>query len=316
MRDFLYRVFVEDLLLKAFALVIAIGLAIFVRTELEQSVTLYAHVNYVEPRGRIMVSEQRLDQVRVTVRGPWARISRLEDTALAPINLDMSNLRDGEFRFSPEQLRLPPGLRVENINPAGIYLHFEPEATVALGINLTIEGEPPEGYRFKQATPSPRVVRLRGAQNVLESMHNVLSRPLSVNNIRDTVTVPVELAPLPKHVWLADQAPPKLTATIVVELMERRYSSVPILPSGQPQNVRLQPTVATVVLRGQGVGRFLDVPQLVLDTVQEERKPVGSVFRKRLQVVNLPPGIAAEIQPSEVEFTVLRSEPEKPQRGK
>ena len=198
MRDFLYRVFIEDFLLKAFALIIAVGLAIFVRTELEQSTTLYVRVQYIEPRGRIMVSDQKLDQVRVAVRGPWARISRIEDNAIQPIVIDMSNLSDGELRFAPEMVRLPPGLRVESFTPIGMYMHFEPEVTVSLGVNLTIEGEPPEGYRFRQATPSPRVVRLRGAQNVLESMHHVLSRPVSVVNIRDTVMLPVELAPLPK----------------------------------------------------------------------------------------------------------------------
>ena len=149
-------------------------------------------------------------------------------------------------------VRLPPGLRIESFNPVGMYMHFEPEALVSLGVNLTIEGEPPEGYRFKQATPTPRFVRLRGAQNVLESMHNVLSRPLSLVNVRDTVTVPVELAPLPKHVRLADEPPPKFTATIVVELVERHYASVPITPNGQPQNVRLNPTTAMVILRGRG----------------------------------------------------------------
>jgi len=316
MRDFLYRVFVEDFLLKAFALIVAVGLAIFVRTELEQSTTLYVRVHYIEPRGRIMVSDQKIDQVRVAVRGPWARISRIEDTALQPIVIDMSNLSDGEVRFIPEMVRLPTGLRVESFTPVGMYMHFEPEVTVSLGVNLTIEGEPPEGYRFRQATPSPRLVRLRGAQNVLESMHNVLSRPLSLVNIRDTVTLPVELAPLPKHVRLADEPPPKITATIVVELVERHYSSVPITPNGQPQNVRLNPVTAMVVLRGQGLDRFLDVPQLMLDTASDERKPVGTVFKKRPQIVNLPPGIAYEIQPAEVEFTILRTEPEKPGRSK
>ncbi|MFO0622578.1 MAG: CdaR family protein [Polyangia bacterium] len=314
MRDFLYRVFIEDFLLKAFALIIAVGLAIFVRTELEQSTTLYVRVQYIEPRGRIMVSDQKLDQVRVAVRGPWARISRIEDNAIQPIVIDMSNLSDGELRFAPEMVRLPPGLRVESFTPIGMYMHFEPEVTVSLGVNLTIEGEPPEGYRFRQATPSPRVVRLRGAQNVLESMHHVLSRPVSVVNIRDTVMLPVELAPLPKHVRLADDPPPKMSATIFVELVERHYSNVPIRPSGQIQNVTLSPESATVVLRGQGLDRFLDMPQLVLDTIAEERKPVGTTFRKRPQIVNLPPGIAYEIQPAEVEFTILRTEPDKPAR--
>ena len=46
----------------------------------------------------------------------------------------------------------------------------------------------------------------------------------------------------------------------------------------------------------------------VLDTSAEERKPPGTKYVKRPQVVKLPPGIAYELRPVDVEFTVLKSE--------
>lgn len=315
MREFLYKTFVEDLFLKVLALVVAAVLVFVVRTELEANTTLYVKVTYDEPHGRLMVSDQKVDQVKVVVRGPWGRINRAGETPLEPIHLDLGNYNDGEMRFTPEMVRLPDGLRIEGFQPPSMYLHFEPEILRVVPLQLTIEGAPPEGYRFRQATAVPSSVRLRGAQNVLENMHNVLSRPLRVSEIRDTVTVPVELAALPKHAVFADDAPPKVSATVVVELVEKTFAKVAIQTTGGSKFIKLDTETATVVLRGQGLDRLRDVPELMLDTTAEQRKPAGGTYVKRPQVINLPPGIAYEVRPVEVSFTVLRSEPaEKPAR--
>jgi hypothetical protein len=212
-------------------------------------------------------------------------------------------------------VQVPAGLRIENFTPPSIYLHYETQVTMHVPVQLTIEGEPAEGYRFRQATATPKTVRVRGAQNVVENMHNVLSKPLKVSEIRDTVTVPVELAALPKFATFVDDPPPKIDAAVVVELVEKTFANVPIRTNGSPQNVKVTPNTATIVLRGQGLEKVADVPELMLDTAAEERKPAGSKYIKRPQVVKLPPGIAYELRPVDVEFTVLKSEPaEKPTR--
>ena len=308
MREFIYKIFVEDLFLKSISLVVALTLVFVVRTELEANTTLFVKVTYTEPRDRLMVSQPRVDQVKVVVRGPWGRINRAGETPLEPIHLDLSALREGDLRFTPEMVKVPPGLRIESYVPPSVYLHYEPEVTALIPVQLTMEGEPPEGYRFRQATATPRSVRVRGAQNVVENMHNVLSKPLKVSEIRDTVTVPVELAALPKFASFVDDPPPKIDAAVVVELVEKTFANVPIRTSGSPQNVKLHPETATIVLRGQGLDKLADVPELMLDTSAEERKPPGTKYVKRPQVVKLPPGIAYELRPVDVEFTVLKSE--------
>lgn len=309
MREFFYKIFVEDLLLKAISLVVAVTLVFVVRTELEANSTLFVRVTYTEPRDRLMVTQPRIEQVKVVVRGPWGRINRAGETPLEPIHLDLSTLHEGDLRFTPEMVKVPLGLRIESYAPPSIYLHYEPEVTALIPVQLTMEGEPPEGYRFRQATATPRSVRVRGAQNVVENMHNVLSKPLKVSEIRDTVTVPVELAALPKFAVFVDDPPPKIDAAVVVELVEKTFANVPIRTSGSPQNVKLNPGTATIVLRGQGLDKLGDVPELMLDTSAEERKPPGIKYVKRPQVVKLPPGIAYELRPVDVEFTVLKSEP-------
>lgn len=309
MRELFYKLFVEDFVLKAIAMVIAVALVFVVRTELEATTALYARVQYSQPRGRILVSEQPPDQVKVVIRGAWSRITRASQIGLSPIRLDLSDYSDGEQRFGVEMLSLPEGLRIESFDPPSIYLRYATEAKASLPVQLTIEGDLAEGYRLKKTSTMPTTVKVRGSQDVIENMRNVLTRSLNIASFTGTATVTVELGPLPKHVSFVDNPPPRISAEVVVERFERRIANVPIRTSGAPQNVKVVPEVATIVLRGQGLDKLTDLPVPVLDTSPEDRKPPGTTFVKRLQVTNLPPGIAYEVTPREVEFTVLKSQP-------
>src|SRR5262245_57330991 len=136
MRELLHKVFAEDVLIKAIAFAVAVVMVFVVRSELEASTALYVRVNYSEPHGRVMVSEQQVDQVKVLVRGPWGRVNHAGEAAVDPILINLSEHNDGELRFKPEMVRLPPGLRVESFVPTGLYLHFEPEVTGTRPVQL------------------------------------------------------------------------------------------------------------------------------------------------------------------------------------
>jgi YbbR domain-containing protein len=309
MRELLYKFFIEDFLLKLIAIVIAVALVFVVRTELEASTAIYVRVQYTQPRGRILVSEEPPDQVKVVVRGPWARITRASQAGLPPIVIDLSEYNDGEQRMTADMVSLPEDLRVESFDPPSIYMRYETEAKVSLPVQLTIEGELAEGYRLKKITVSPSTVRIHGAQDVLENMRNVLTRPLNIASFTGTATVSVDLGPLPKHAAFVENPPPRITAEVAVEQFERRIANVSIRPTGPAQNIKVTPEVAAIVLRGQGLEKLQEMPVPVLDTTAEERKPPGTTYVKRLQVTNLPPGIAYEVTPREVQFTILKSAP-------
>ena len=310
MREFLYKLLFEDLLLKIIALVVAVALVFIVRTELEASTALLVRVRYGEPRGRLLISEPPPpEQVKVLVRGPWGRVTRASRAALEPMRIELAELSDGELRFAPEMAHLPEGLRIEGFEPPSTYLRFATEAKVALPVQLTTEGELLEGFRIRKTTLSPATVAVRGAQSVIENMRNVQTRPLNIGALTGSAQVTVELGLLPKNVAYFDQPTPRITVDVAVEQVEKRFANVRISTSGAPQNVRLNPEVASVVLRGQSLEKLLDVPVLVVDTAAEERKPPGTTYIKRVQVTSLPSGIAYEVTPRDIEVTIVRAAP-------
>jgi YbbR domain-containing protein len=128
-----------------------------------------------------------------------------------------------------------------------------------------------------------------------------------VAGLKSSVEMSIRLTAPPRFVWLAES--PEITVQVEVlrTLVERTYTNVQITITGSARtgDIQLQPDKATVVLRGPALALegLKGTPEVVVDAATEERKPPGT-YRKRLQVVNLPPDVAAEIRPESVHMTL------------
>lgn len=307
MRDFLRKAFIEDAPLKLLSLCLAVILFL-VRSDWDASTTAYIRINYIQPPDRVVTSEL-VTEAKVVIRGPWSRANRYTESDLDAVTIDLSKREEGELRFTDDLVHLPPGLRVGSFNPPSVYLNFEPKVERALPVQPVIEGEPAEGYRVGRVTVAPKTVKVVGARSVVEAMHSVQTRHLRVTDLRSPVGMGVKLAPPPKYVSYVEA--PEIAVHVDIErtIVERTYTPVQIAVIGSTHiaDIQLQPAAATVVLRGPALAlqQLKGTPELVVDATTEERKPPGT-YRKRLQVVNLPPDIAAEIRPDWVLMTTLK----------
>lgn len=307
-RELLRKIFIEDALLKLLSFVLAIVLFLL-RSDWDATVSGYVKVYYTQPRDRVVTSEL-IREVKIVVRGPYGRIHRFNEGDLDPIVVDLTKRPEGELHFTEDMVQLPQGLRVASFTPAWLYINFDPLVERTLPVQPVMEGEPAEGYRVSRISTVPRVVRVSGAKAVVEAMGNVLTRPVRVSDLRSAVELPIKLAPPQKNVRTMDPMDVKVHVEVERTLVEQRYPSVQVTVTGSShiEDIELSPAAATVLLRGPALAlaRFKGTPELVVDAATEERKPAGT-YRKRLQVVNLPPDIAAEIRPDWVLMTTLKT---------
>jgi len=307
MRDFMRRIFLDDAVLKLVSLVLAVILFL-VRSDWEASTTAYVRVQYSHPQDRVVTSDLPAE-VKVVIRGPWSRTNRFSEAELDPIYIDLAHREPGELRLTEDMLKLPPGLHVASFTPPSIYFEFEPKVEHTLTVQPLIEGEPADGYRLAKVTVAPRTVRAVGAKDALEALRNAVTRPVHVTGLRSPVVLQIKLAQPPKFVHYPDA--PEITVHLDVErtLVERTYTDVPIAIAGSTHlaDQALQPDRATVVLRGPELAleKLKGTPELVVDAAPEEHKPPGE-YRKRVQVVNLPPDVAAEVRPEGVHLVVSK----------
>jgi YbbR domain-containing protein len=113
--------------LKLLSLVLAIAFWLFVTTSEKASLFVEAAVEfYGVPEGLEVVTGYT-DSVEVEVEGLRRVLSRLGPDDVR-VRLSLAGARPGEtaFRLVPEQIMVPPGMRVVRVNPARVRVTIGP----------------------------------------------------------------------------------------------------------------------------------------------------------------------------------------------
>src|SRR5512143_4040226 len=100
-----------NLLLKVLSLALAVLLFIVVHSERQSVVQGNVGVSYSVPAGRALEIKPPAT-LHVGVSGPVSRLQRFRIDDLGVVTIDLTEVKEGYFKFRDELLGLPPGLRV------------------------------------------------------------------------------------------------------------------------------------------------------------------------------------------------------------
>lgn len=298
----------EERPLKLLALLLAVTLFVIVRGDKDAVTSGYVKVVYVLPDNRVLVSDP-VDEVRVSVRGPWTRVQRFDEREIEPIRVDLTHASGSTVRFTEDMVKLPAGLRVASIRPPEVKVEFDPRMVRAVTIRPVVEGDPADGFHVLKVTARPAVVRLDGAKGVVEGLRSAPTKPLHIAGARAPVRGEVSLEPPPRHSHFVDVKQVAVDADVEPALLELMLDGVPVHVSGATRlSSEVAPQAVQLVLRGPAdtlrrVQRS-DI-SVTVDVQLEDGRPPGS-YRKRVSVTGLPRGIAAEIRPDTVLLSTHR----------
>jgi YbbR domain-containing protein len=310
MRGLVRRVFLDDALLKAVALVLAMVLFFVVRSDKDAPTATYARVIYDPlPANRVLVSDP-VTEVRLGIRGPWTRVNRLNEGDIGAITVDLTRAGEGDYSFTETMIKLPVGLRLVSITPPSVKLHFEPRTERILPVQPILEGEPASGFRVTRSEAHPREVRVIGAKSVVEGLQRARTQPLRITDARTSLhDNAVQLEPPPPHAHWDSSQKVSVDVEIAAVLAEKTLRGVAILVTGATKlEARPEPAQSDVVLRGPAEALALvgtGSPSLLIDAQAEDMRPPGT-YRKRISVVGLPPGVAAEVRPETITLITKR----------
>jgi YbbR domain-containing protein len=168
--------------------------------------------------------------------------------------LDLHTARPGQrlFQLAPDQVRVPFGVQVLQVNPPSVRITFEKSATRELPVTPAIEGAPAPGFVIGKVTSNPAVVQVTGPQSAVDRATEATTEPVSVVGAHSTVTESVS-------VGFADPAlrlkSPRL-ANVQIQVLpgpdERALRDRPIHLRNLGMNLNAQalPPTVEVVLRG------------------------------------------------------------------
>lgn len=286
---------------KVLALLLTLTVLLLVgSSDEEREISVRVGVAYVLPEGKVLVSE-RVDEVRVQIKGPWRRIKRFDERELDQITLDVSKIRGGEVTITPSLVRVPEGLKVTSIAPRAVRVAFEDKIAKEVEVLPVIVGRPAHGYAAVPGAmvANPAKVVVRGPRGVVSAMSQVRTQDIAVDGRSRALAAEVTLLP-PEGVdvdW-------KGTVEVAVPIAGRWIGTVAVAVVGDgvdPGRLAAAPREVEVEL----IGAREAIDRLVADGVHPTVKvgpgaatPAG--VAGTVAVDRVPSGVQVVVRPAEV----------------
>jgi len=300
-RSLLRGAFLENLILKFVSMVLALTVFILVNTDREREIVARVGVSYTVPEDKVLVSE-RIDEVRVTVQGPWRRIKRFDEREIDRIHLDLSHVQGGEVLITPDMIQLPQGLHITSVTPRVLRVAFEKRATKDVDVAPVLAGRPLHGYIVTGTQVDPPRVTVRGAEGLVSALPSVRSEEIRVDGRSDTFETQVPLVP-PDGVDVSPEGAVAVTVRIEEQLVTRRVGPLEValeIPGSDPARFKSEPAEVTVVLTGglRAIERALE--QGIRAVVKVSPADAARPHAATVAVEGAPPGVGVQVLPPRV----------------
>jgi hypothetical protein len=233
---------------------------------------------------RILVS-QSATKVRLTLRGSRAALDDIHTDDLGTLQVDAHGGVEKQVALDAEMVHaLPPGVRVEEIDPSVIDLAWEDEIVRDVPVEVSVVGSPANGYVVKGVpTADPKAVRVRGPKSEVVTLQHARAEAFDVTGLSEG-SYTRELA-IDKRGGLGYGASDvKATIDIGRELVERPFTKLPVAVVG-PAKARTNPAEVDVRLTcPPEILRALRPEQVVPQVEVQTKDPSGVLARVPVEV--------------------------------
>src|SRR5262249_53655441 len=272
----------------------AITVFLLVNTDKDREITAHVGVSYTLPEDKVLISD-RLDEVRVTLKGSWRRLRKFDEREIDRINLDLRHASTGEMALSNDMIQVPPAIPVTSINPRSIHIAFDRRVDKVVEVSPQVSGRPQHGYVVAEVKPVPATVKLRGGEAALAALSAIRTREISLEGRTEPFTAETEVV-LPEGVDIVGNSQISVQVRIDEELVTRKIPGVTVVLKGDGDASRWQVSPPQV-----------DVPLTgALLAVEKARTTLAPVVRLTLDpkpretevtIEGLPPGIGVKLTP-------------------
>jgi YbbR domain-containing protein len=295
----------ENTGLKFLSLVLAVTVFLLVNTDKDREITVRVGVRYDMPADKVLTSEQ-LDEVKVTLKGPWRRLRQFDERELGRIELDLRNSPTGDVAITHDMIaNLPPGLEVLSINPRSVRVAFDRKVEKAVEVSSSVAGRPQHGYVVAEIKSTPPTIKVKGGEKLLAALTTLKTAEVSLEGRTDSFEQLAEVV-VPDGVSIDPTQRITVQVRIVEELVTKKIPNTTIAIRGDadPTKWQLSPAVVDITLTGA---------VLAVEKAREQLQPVvkltaADTKARDVDIVvdGLPPGVGVRINPERVRVTPVR----------
>ena len=117
--------------------------------------------------------------------GPLIKNMR-PDQVKVSVDLGQAEIGKNTFNLSSKNVSLPPGIRLNLMEPVDLTVNMDKLVTKRLPIQINWVGRSPEGMQLKTVSLSPSTVRVVGASRQLEEIETVYTEPVDIGKLQSS----------------------------------------------------------------------------------------------------------------------------------
>ena len=172
---------------------------------LETLTNLEVPLEYVNRDSRMQILSASDNTIRLHLSGAGALINSIKPEQVR-VKLDLSNAVNGEntFTISRENIVMPPGLRLNRIEPSEVKVLLDYPIAKELPIQVDWVGILPEGMILKKVRLSPDTTKVIGGGQIVNRLSTVYTEKVQLENLQDSGQITVGLALEPASLKIAD----------------------------------------------------------------------------------------------------------------
>lgn len=180
------RIFVNDWLIKLFAVIITLSLWYGV-TGLRAPITTRLNRVTLSPRisNDLEITNSPPEEVDLVITGDKNRIAQINKENLV-VSLDLTEVQAGDrtIQLTPQSVNveLPTGVRLEEIQPNRIAISLERVEEREIAVRVETEGSLASGFEIYNQNVVPPRVRVRGPASYVRSLDFVSTESISIEN--------------------------------------------------------------------------------------------------------------------------------------
>lgn len=183
MKSKTYKLISANLWLKLASLMLAVILWFFVVSKGRTVIVIDVPIEFKNiPANLEVVNAPRT--VSLDIEGHERLLKRLKQEDVR-IVIDLGSFKNGKtfYTLHTDNIKLPNTLAVAKISPQTIKFMLEKRGKKWVPVKPIIIGSPAKGYSVKKVEVFPRVVEIKGPENIIAKTYAVKTEPIDVTEI-------------------------------------------------------------------------------------------------------------------------------------
>ncbi len=133
------------------------------------------------------------EKITFRLSGPKAFLRSITNRIDDPIRANVKDLKTGVFtqRIFSDSIKLPLGVKVLSINPNVIQMRVEELKRKSVSVQLSMQGEAPEGHKLLKTEILPSQIRIKGPKNRIQMINTLSTVAVDLSQIRETTVIPL-----------------------------------------------------------------------------------------------------------------------------